>query len=313
MLTQIFILLCGLFLILFSSNYLIEGAGVLARNKKMSEFMIGLLIVGFGASFPELVLTIIGSIHNNTDIVVGNVIGSNSANLGFILGISALITPLAVSKVNSKRDIPFLLMSTTLFLMFGLSEGGISRIEGIALVAWFAMYVFYLIKGEKEETINTNVPSTLAFATTETSVVIIIGSIIGLVTGAKWFMESATNLGSTLGISNKLVGIIILGVSSSLPELSVAISALSRKRTELALGYIVGSSIINILLIAGIASIIRPIGFGSVNIVDLVALSLCVVIAFISQHTYHKGTVTRIDGACLLVTFIAYAIMLFNV
>ena len=146
MLTQLFILLCSLFLVVFCANYLVEGSSVIARKLGVSEFFIGMLIVGFGTSLPELVVSLIGAINHNADIAVGNIIGSNVFNSAFILGLSALIVPIAVTEVNAKRDIPFLLMATALFVLFGISNNGISRWEAIILVAFFVMYVFYIFK-----------------------------------------------------------------------------------------------------------------------------------------------------------------------
>lgn len=314
MVTQIFILLVSLFLVVFCANYLVEGSSVIAKKLGVSEFVIGLLIVGFGTSMPELVVSLVGAFEGNTDAALGNIIGSNIFNTGMILGLSALIVPFAVSEANSRRDIPFMLMATALFLLLGLSGGGISRMDGFILIAFFAMYLFYLFKtdGEQKDQ-HYDTPSGLMFQSLPGSIVIVIGSIIGLITGGKLFVDSSVTVGTMTGLSDKVIGITILAFGTSLPELATCIAAIIKKRSQMALGDIIGSNIFNMLLIIGTASIVHPLGFQNINIVDLVAFSLCMLIIYISQHTRHAGTVTRFDGICMLTVFIAYMIMLFTI
>lgn len=313
MLTQIFILLCSLFLVVFCANYLVEGAGVIAKKVGVSEFFIGLFIVGMGTSLPELVVSLVGAIERNSDVAIGNIIGSNIFNTGLILGLSALIAPIVVSEVNSRRDIPFMLMATALFLLFGLSEGGINRIEGGVLVLFFAMYVFYLVKTDAQ-TVDASfeVHSGLMFQSLPGSIVLVIGSLIGLIVGGKLFVDSGVGLGAMLGVSDKIIAITVLAFGTSLPELATCLAAITKKHSQMALGDIVGSNIFNILLIIGASSLVRPIGFQNINIVDIMAFSVCMLVVFISQHTTHKGTITRLDGAIMMAIFIIYMILLFS-
>ena len=313
MLTQIFILLCSLFLVVFCANYLVEGAGVIAKKVGVSEFFIGLFIVGMGTSLPELVVSLVGAIERNSDVAIGNIIGSNIFNTGMILGLSALIVPIAVSEVNSRRDIPFMLMATALFLLFGLSDGGINRLEGGVLVLFFAMYVFYLIKTDAHTVDNTyEVPSGLMFQSLPGSIVLVIGSLIGLIVGGKLFVDSGVQLGALLGVSDKIIAITVLAFGTSLPELATCLVAVVKKRSQMALGDIVGSNIFNILLIIGTSSLVRPIGFQNINIVDIMAFTACMLVVFISQHTTHKGIITRFDGGIMLSIFIIYMVLLFS-
>lgn len=272
-----------------------------------------MFIVGMGTSLPELVVSLFGAIEGNTDVALGNIIGSNIFNTGAILGLSALIAPLAVSEVNARRDIPFMLMATALFLMLGLSKGGITQVEGIILIAFFAMYLFYLFKTDKDQ-INTyyEAPSGLMFETLPGSIVIVIGSIIGLIVGGRLFVDSAVEIGTMVGISNKVIGITILAFGTSLPELATCIAAITKKHSQMALGDIIGSNIFNMLLIIGVSSLVKPLGFQNITIVDLFAFAVLMVIVYVSQHTTHKGTITRFDGGCMLTIFIAYMIMLFS-
>lgn len=314
MFTQIFILLCGLFLVVFCANYLVEGSSVIARKLGISEFVIGMFIVGFGTSLPELVVSMIGAFNGNADIAIGNVIGSNVFNTSLILGLSVMIVPMLVSEVNKRRDIPFLMMATTFFIAIGVTGNGISRLDGLAMLLIFALYIFYLFKtdGEKEPEPENITPSGLLFQTFYGSIGIVIGSIIGLIVGGNLFVDSARNIGAMTGLSDKVIGVTILAFGTSLPELATCIAAVSKKHTQIALGNIIGSNVFNILMIAGLASMVRPLGFTNINVVDLCALAISTLILYVSQHTAHQGKLTRLDGSCMLITFAAYIVMLFT-
>ena len=313
MLTQLFILVCSLFLVVFCANYLVEGSSLIAKKAGVNEFMIGLFIVGMGTSLPELVVSMVGAFEGNSDVAIGNIIGSNIFNTGMILGLSAVIAPIAVSEVNSRRDIPFMLMATALFLLMGLGSGGINRIEGVTLVLFFAMYVYYLIKFDKKEIDSYyEIPSGLMSQSLSGAIIIVVGSIIGLIIGGKLFVDSAIKLGHLWNISDKVIAITVLAFGTSLPELATCIVAIVKKHSQMALGDIIGSNIFNILLIIGLSSIVHPVGFQNINIVDVIAFAACMFIVFISQHTTHKGVITRFDGVAMLMTFVIYIILLFN-
>ena len=315
MLTQLFILICSLFLVVFCAHYLVEGSSVIARKLGVSEFIIGMLIVGFGTSLPELVVSLVGAINKNADVAVGNIIGSNVFNTAFILGLSALITSITVTTVNAKRDIPFLLMATALFILFGMSGGGISRLEGIVLLAFFGMYLFYIIKSDsKDYTPDDNPhPTGLLFESLGGSIILVIGSLIGLVVGGNLFVNSSCTFGSMVGLSDKVVAIIILAFGTSLPELATCVAALRSHHTQLALGDIIGSNLFNMLFVIGLSGTIHPLSFANINIVDMFAFAAVMVILFLTQHTTHQGRITRFDGGLMVAMFIAYIITLFEI
>lgn len=315
MITQLFILLCSLFLVVFCAHYLVEGSSVIARKLGVSEFVIGMIIIGFGTSMPELVVSLVGAVNQNADVAVGNIIGSNIFNTAFIIGLSALILPIAVTDVNAKRDIPFLLMATALFTLFGMSGGGISRLEGIILLAFFGMYLFYIIKSDSK-TYNPDDnphPSGLLFESLGGSIILVIGSIIGLVVGGNLFVDSSCAFGSMVGISDKVVAVIILAFGTSLPELATSVAAIRKNRTQLALGDIIGSNVFNMLMIIGLSGTIHPLSFASINIIDMFMFAGLMVMLYLTQHTTHKGKITRFDGALFITLFIAYIVMLFEI
>ena len=314
MLTQLFILVCSLFLVVFCANYLVEGSSVIARKIGVSEFVIGMLIVGFGTSMPELVVSLVGAVGKNADIAVGNIIGSNIFNTGFILGLAAIIGGICVTDVNAKRDIPFLLMATALFVLFGMSGGGISRWEAIVLVAFFIMYVFYILHSDSKNYDPENVekPRGLLFETLWGSIILVIGSIIGLIVGGNLFVSSSTTFGSMVGLSDKVVAIIILAFGTSLPELATCIAAVKKEHTQMALGDIIGSNLFNMLLVIGLSGVVHPLSFANINIVDLLAFAGFMVFLYLTQHTTHKGKITRFDGILMVTLFIGYIVMLFH-
>lgn len=315
MLTQIFILLCSLFLVVFCANYLVEGASVVARKLGVSEFLIGMLIIGFGTSLPELVVSLVGAVNHNADVAVGNIVGSNIFNTSFILGLSALIASIAVTTVNAKRDIPFLLMATALFVLFGVSNGGVSRWESLILLAFFAMYLVYIIKtdGETFDPSTVEHPSGLLFESFWGSIILIIGSTIGLIVGGNLFVESSTKFGAMVGLSDKVVAVVILAFGTSLPELATCLAAIKKKRTQMALGDLIGSNLFNMLFVVGLSGVVHPLSFANITIVDLFAFVAVVVMLFATQHTTHQGKITRFDGALMITMFVAYMIMLFQV
>ena len=314
MLTQIFILLCSLFLVVFCANYLVEGSSVIARRLGVSEFFIGLLIVGFGTSLPELVVSLVGAVQHNSDIAIGNLIGSNVFNTSLILGLSALAMPIAVSESNRRRAIPFLMMATVMFIALGINSGGIGRIDGGVLLLLFALYLLYLFRtdGQNPEIAEPEAKSGLMFDTYIGCIGIVIGSLIGLIVGGNMFVNSAKAIGVMIGISDKIVGITILAFGTSLPELATCITAIFKKRSQMALGNIVGSNIFNILMIAGTASLIQPLGFANINIIDLIAVALSTFMLYVSQYTKHRGKFTRLDGGIMIAIFVAYMILLFK-
>lgn len=314
MISQIFILLCGLFLVIFCANYLVEGSSVIARKLGVSEFVIGLLIVGFGTSMPELVVSLIGAISQNADISLGNVIGSNIFNTSLILGIAAITAPIVVSEANKRRDIPFLMMATTLFIAIGMTTNGINRFDGIILLLIFALYLVYLFRtdGKEPKASEPVKQSGLLFDTFLGCIAMVIGCIIGLIFGGRLFVDSARNIGMLAGLSDKVIGVTILAFGTSLPELATCLAAIVKKHPQIALGNIIGSNIFNILMITGIASLVHPLGFMNINIVDLAALAASTFILYLSQHTNHKGVFTRLDGIIMLSIFIAYMVMLFT-
>lgn len=316
MLTQILFLIAGLLLIIFGADWLVDGASAIARKLKISEFVIGLTIVGFGTSCPELVVSVTGAIEGISDISIGNVIGSNIFNTMLILGITALLLPIEITRSNKRRDIPVTLLVTVLLMICGMSHtlfglgttDGLSRLEGIAFLLLFALYLFSCFKNDKsipEEQKNADETGTVK------AIFLTLAGLAGLVFGGKWFVDSAVVLARHIGVSEKFIAITLLAGGTSLPELAACIVAAAKKKGQLALGNILGSNVFNILLILGTSAAIRPISFSGIDLVDMCVLLLSIVLVCISSYSFKKDKIDRYEGAVFLAVFIAYYVWLF--
>ena len=316
MLTDILFLLLGLLLVIFGANWLVDGASAIARKLHISEFVIGLTIVGFGTSCPELVVSVTGAINGLSDISIGNVIGSNVFNTLLILGLTAVIMPIGITRGNKRRDIPVTLLVTFLLVFCGMSktlfgignEDGLSRIEGIVFLVLFAIYLYSCFKydeGSSEES------EPIKEYKTAVAILLTIAGLAGLLFGGHWFVNSAVNLAHKLGVSDKFIAITLLAGGTSLPELAACIIAAAKKKGQLALGNILGSNLFNILLILGASATINPVSFSNISLIDVMVLVLSMIMVWLSSYTFKKDKIDRWEGAIFLAVFAAYYVWLF--
>ena len=307
MILQILLLLAGLALIVFGADALVEGASAIARKAGISEFVIGLTIVGFGTSCPELVVSLTGALQGNADISVGNVIGSNIFNTLLILGLTAVIAPVAVTRSNSRRDIPIALLVTFLFVTFALTGQKISFYEGIAFLVIFVAYMVYCFKTDKggDEAVQEKVRSIwLAF-------LLVLGGLAGLIFGGQLFVNHATAIARAVGVSDKFIAITLLAGGTSFPELATCIVAAAKKKDQLALGNILGSNVFNILLILGTSAVVIPISTFALTWVDLGVLLLSAVLIWLWTYTGRRDRVDRWEAILMLLLFFGYFAWLF--
>ena len=300
-------LLVGLGLIVLGADWLVEGASSIARKAGVSEFVIGLTIVGFGTSCPELVVSLTGALEGNADVAVGNVLGSNIFNVLFILGLTALLRPVSMTPDNRKRDIPVTLLVTLLFLGFGMIHG-LSRLEGALFIIVFALYIFASFRGGKpsEEESAPSKPRKLWLA-----ILLVLAGLAGLIFGGNLFVDSATALARILGVSDKFIAVTILAGGTSLPELATSLVAALKGRDQLALGNILGSNVFNILLILGSSALITPLSFASVTYADALVLLLSVALLLLWAYTGRRERIDRWEGTLMLLLFGAYYTYLF--
>lgn len=309
-------LLVGLGLIVLGADWLVEGASSIARKAGISEFVIGLTIVGFGTSCPELVVSLTGAIEGNADVAVGNVLGSNIFNVLFILGLTALIRPVSMTADNRKRDIPVALVVTLLLPVFGMEHSflrvgnadGLSRLDGALFLVVFALYLFLSFKGGKQVEENTESGKLRAGWL---AWLLAAAGLAGLIFGGHLFVDSATELARQLGVSDKFIAVTILAGGTSLPELATSLVAALRGKDQLALGNILGSNVFNILLILGSSALITPLSFASVTSADLLVLMLSVIVLLLWAYTGRRERIDRWEGAAMLLLFGAYYYHLF--
>ncbi|MBR4977494.1 MAG: calcium/sodium antiporter [Bacteroidales bacterium] len=308
---QIFILLAGLLLILFGANWLVDGSSSIAKRFGISEFVIGLTIVGIGTSTPEMVVSFMSSFQGKADMAIGNIVGSNIFNTLMILGVTALISPLAITKSNLKRDIPLNIIVTIMLILlgmnltiFGKGQDQLCRIDGAILLALFACYLWTSFKSDQGETEEGG--EGIKEYKIGVSVLMIIAGLAGLIIGGRFFVNSATELAKMFGVSDKFIAITVMAAGTSMPELATCVVAALKGRGQLALGNVLGSNISNILLILGGAALINPISFGGLTVVDLGMVTACAFFIFASAFMFRKKELDRFEGAILLMMEAGY-------
>lgn len=311
MLVNVLLLLLGLAMVVFGADFLVDGASSVARRFGLSEFIIGLTIVGMGTSAPEMVVSFIGAAQGNPDISLGNVVGSNVFNTLLILGTTAILLPMAITPENKKKDIPMNIIITVLLVglglertLFGFGTDGLSRFDGFILVAVFAFYMWYSFRTSTPDQPNPeeSTPERKLWV----SILLILGGITGLIAGGNLFVNSATSIARAIGVSDKFIAITILAGGTSMPELATCIAAAVKKKGQLALGNIIGSNIFNILLILGGSALITPLSFDGISYIDLGALIISAMALLSSCYVGKKNRLDRTDGIFFLLLFVAY-------
>ena len=311
MLSMILLFLAGLALVVFGADWLVDGASGVARRAGLSEFVIGLTIVGMGTSAPEMVVSFIGAMEGNGDIAVGNVVGSNIFNTLLILGLTAVILPMGITRGNRRRDIPVNIAVTLLlillglkFTLFGVGTDGLTRIDGAVLLALFAAYMFFSFKNGKAEESQTEQAE--KDRKLWVCILLIAAGITGLVVGGKLFVNNAIEIARHLGVSDKFIAITVLAGGTSLPELATCVAAAAKKKGQLALGNIIGSNLFNILLILGGSAVIAPLSFQGINFVDMGVLMASALALATCLFIGKRNKLDRLDGSLFLLLWAAY-------
>lgn len=311
MVLQIFILLVGLLLILFGANWLVDGSSSIAKRFGISEFVIGLTIVGIGTSTPEMVVSFLSSFQGKADMAIGNIVGSNIFNTMMILGVTALIAPLAITKSNLKKDIPLNIIVTLLliilgmnFTLFGKGEDQLSRLDGVILLGVFAWYIWSSFRSDNADPEEDG--DGIKEYKTGISVLLIVAGLAGLIIGGRLFVNSATELAKMFGVSDKFIAITVMAAGTSMPELATCVVAALKGRGQLALGNVLGSNISNILLILGGAALINPLSFSGMTYVDLGTVLLSALFILGSAYLFKKKQLDRFEGAILLLMEAGY-------
>ena len=313
MVLQIGILILGFVVLIKGDDWLVDGASSLARKHNVSDLAIGLTVVAFGTSAPELVVNVFASIQGHEAIVFGNIIGSNNFNLYVILGIAGLITPLVVQSSTVRKEIPlsFIAMLLLFFLAnnFFLSETRVlSRIDGLILLAMFAFFLYYVysqLKSDPAEKVSEHhLPGHVKIWG------LIILGLGGLILGGRLVVTSAIELATMLGVSEKIIGLTIVAAGTSMPELATSVVAALKKNNDIAVGNIIGSNIFNIFFILGISAVLRPLGFDTSFNTDIYLLAFGTAVLLIFMFTGRKKRLDRWEAAILLAIYIGYTVRL---
>ncbi len=303
------LILVGFAALIFGANWLVDGASALAKQYKISDLAIGLTIVAFGTSAPELIVNSVASFNGHSDIVLGNIIGSNNFNLFIILGIAGLVYPITVQSSTAWREIPISLAITLVFLLLANNFfiGGdlqVSRVDGAILFASFLAFLYYVSKKMKVEESSVSTDSEKK-SNLKIWTLILLG-LLGLLIGGKLVVDNAVLVATEMGVSQKIIGLTIIAAGTSLPELVTSIIAAVKKNSDIAIGNVIGSNIFNLLLILPISAFIRPIAFNQNFNQDILILIGGTVFLIIAMITGKRRKLDRWESGLLLGFYIIY-------
>ncbi len=316
MIINILLLIGGLALILIGANCLTDGASSVAKKWGVSDLVIGLTIVAFGTSAPELVISTLSAIDGSAELAIGNVVGSNIFNILAIIGCVALVMPIKVEKSIMSNEIPLVILSAIAILfcandilLNGSSTDLLSRGDGLILLLFFAIfmrYTFSIAKNGNSEDSTEEVKTISGIKAT----LFILGGLAGLIFGGQFFVDGASGIASSLGVSESIIGLTIVAAGTSLPELATSVVAALKKNSGMAIGNVIGSNIFNSFFVLGCASTITPLSMGGINNIDLLTMVGASVLFFIFGWLFKQRTITRIEGAVMVACYIAYTTFL---
>ncbi len=316
MFLAILILLFGFVILIKGADWLVDGASIVAKKLKISDLVIGLTVVAFGTSAPELVVSVFSSIGGNSDIAVANVVGSNIANIFLILGLSAIIFPLVVTKGTVWKEIPLSLLAISLvgimasdFLIDGLPFSALTRIDGLILLSFFVIFMYYTF-GLSQDNFDQNEISEKSNKNLLVAFSMIVGGLIGLVVGGKLVVDNAVMIAQSLGVSASLIGLTIVAVGTSLPELVTSIVAVYKKNCDIAVGNAVGSNIFNVFLVLGLSAFINPLTIAENGLIDIAMGILASLLLFVFMFVGKKRILQRWQGVLFVIIYVIYIVYL---
>jgi len=310
----IILLVAGFIFLIKGADLLVDGASSLAKRFGISSLVIGLTIVAFGTSAPELIVNIFASIKGNTDIAIGNILGSNIANILLILGVSAIIFPLAVKRGTVWKEIPLSLLAVIVagimandILIDGGKFSGLTRIDGLIFLSFFIIFLYYTFGISKAQS-GDEVETKIKLTSLPLSIFYILVGLFGLTLGGKWIVDSAVSIASSLGVSQALIGLTIVAVGTSLPELATSAVAAYKKDTDIAVGNVVGSNIFNIFWILGISAVINPLAFSPLLMRDVAVTIGATFLLFAFMFIGKRNILQRWQGAGFVLLYVVYVV-----
>ena len=309
---DIVFLIGGLALILLGANGLTDGAAAVAKRFHISDLVIGLTIVALGTSAPELVISTMAALGGSAEMAIGNVVGSNIFNVLAIIGVTAMVIPIKVGEGTMSKEIPLVILCSFVLafmandvILDGGSRNIISRIDGLVLLGFFLIFMRYTFaiarsgNAEEEETKIKEMPIWK-------SALFIAGGLAGLIYGGQLFVDGASGIASSLGVSESIIGLTIVAGGTSLPELATSVTAALKKNPGIAIGNVIGSNLFNILFVLGCSATISPLSMGGINNVDMAVLIGSAILFWLVGWFFKKRTITRVEGALLVICYIAY-------
>lgn len=309
---NLIILIAGLALILLGANGLTDGAASVAKRFRISDLVIGLTIVAFGTSAPELVISVLSAVKGSAEMAIGNVVGSNIFNVLMIIGCTALVLPMKVGEGTMSKEIPLVILASLVFAFFandvwldGGSRNVISRIDGLVLLAFFLIfmrYTFAIARSGGEAAEGQEVRLLPVWK----SVLFIVGGLVGLIGGGQLFVEGASGIARSLGISESVIGLTLVAGGTSLPELATSITAALKKNSGIAIGNVIGSNLFNLFFVLGCSATVAPLPMGNINNFDILVLVGSSLLFWFVGWFFRKRTITRPEGALLALCYVAY-------
>lgn len=318
MFLDVVFIVSGLLLILFGANWLTDGASALSLKFSIPPIVVGLTVVAFGTSSPELAVSVASALKGSADLAVGNVVGSNIFNTLLIVGCTAVIAPIVVTNNTIKKEIPFgILASLALFCLIsdvwldGAEHDVLSRSDGFILLLFFAIFMTYVLAisksgstpEEESEELDGNMKLWKC-------ILLILVGLASLVFGGNLFVSSASNVARAMNISESVIGLTLVAGGTSLPELATSIVAAVKKKPGIAIGNVVGSNLFNIFFVLGISASITPLNISGISVFDILVMVGSSILLFIAALCYGKKTINRVEGSLFIVLYIAYIIYL---
>ena len=311
MILDIVFIIVGITLVLWGADRLTDGTSSLARRMNISEMVIGLTIVAAGTSAPELFVSVASALKGTPDLAVGNVVGSNTMNTLLIVGVTAMVAPMSISRTTVTKDIPFTVLASVLLIIlcvdgfsrWSISGNMISRIDGLVLLLAFASFMVYTFSTAKEDPAADQAASTMVSPIWKGLLWVVVG-LACLVIGANLFVDSASSVARQLHVSDSVIGLTIVAGGTSLPELATSVVAARKGRSAIAIGNVIGSNVFNILMIIGLTATISPMQIGGITLIDLSVMLVSMLIVWLFCFT--KLTVARWEGALLTLGYLAY-------
>ena len=312
MLLSILFLILGFVILIYGANFLVDGGSALAHRLNVSNMVIGLTVVAFGTSAPELVVNVVSSAEGSSALALGNVLGSNIFNILAILGVTALITPLGVKRTTTWVEIPLAFFAAVLLLILVNGEPTtiITRAEGICLLCFFLMFLLYTLLLAKYGAAGNGEEVQIKNYSTGKSVLFILIGLAGLIGGGRLLVNGAINIAQALGISERIIGLTVISIGTSLPELATSVIAARKHNADMAIGNVVGSNIFNTFLILGISATVSPVKAPEGSLTDLLVNILAAALLFVFIFTGRGRKISRWEGGILFLIYLVYLLLL---